>query len=306
MIRYAMIKPAHYHNDFEAFLYNQQAFLQLKNIELITFYALDDEHQKTIAQIHFAIDKENLQAISLPQSPFGSVDFSQHIEEDILFHFVAFIKKALLKQQVHSIQIRECIAAYRTYGSDLLLDVLQQQQFVIQQREPNHHLVADAASFKSKIHPMELKRLRKCLNAGFTFRQEPLTQITYFYEFIQTCRQQKGWNLSMTLEEVKKSVTAMPAHYKIFAVYDQEICVAACIAVLVNDHILYYFFPASRQQYQSYSPSVFLLYGMYKYCQEHGMTILDLGTSATQSLQNFKSHVGGRASEKLTLQCTLK
>lgn len=310
MIRYVTSRPPGYHNNFEGYLYNQSAFLSLKNEEIHSFYAVNDVKKTVIAQAHFIIcsnsNPESYHAISLPRSPFGSVEFSQYLEEEVLFHFISFIKESLLKQQVMSIQIKECIAAYRTYGSALLLHILHQQHFVIQEVIPNHHIVVDTFPFEKKIHYMELRRLRKCIKLGFNFHQKSLNDIVYFYQFIQLCRQEKGWALSIGLDEVKKAAMALQKHYKIFAVYDQGICVAACLAVLVNERILYNFFPASLQEYSRYSPIVFLLEGIYRYCQCEGIQILDLGTSASLSLETFKSHVGGKNSAKFTLYCALR
>ncbi len=306
MIRYATEKPAHYYHDFSLFLYNRQEFLQTKHTDVTTFYALHDENQQVVAQIHVAIDQHKRQAISLPQSPFGSVEFSQHIDDAVLSYFIAFLKETLLKQLVQSIQIRECIPVYRAYGSERLSSILQQQQFVVQQTMTNHHIYVDSTPFASKIHKMELKRLRKCSKAGFSFQQESLHHITGIYHFIQTCRQQKGWSLSMTLEEVKQSVAAMPAYYRVFALYDRHICVAACIAVLVTEGILYVYAQASLQEYNSYSPVVSLLDGVYEHCQKHHIQVLDLGTSPTASLQYFKAHVGGIASQKINWLYTVK
>lgn len=307
MTRYTISKPLGYHNDFEGFLYNQSGFLKLKDGDIHSFYALNDLNKAVVAQAHFIIcsndNMESYHAISLPGSPFGSVEFSQNIEEESLFRFITFIKESLFKQQVTSIQIKECIPAYRHYGGALLLNILHQHHFMIQGVMPNHHIEVDVVPFEKKIHRMESKRLRKCVKSGFIFRQEPLTRIPDFYQFIQTCREEKGWSLSMTLDEIKRAVTALPEHYRIFAVYDQDICVAACFAVLVREQILYVYAQATLQEYHKYSPVVLLLSELYNYCREQNIKILDLGTSPSESLQAFKYHVGGTASEKLTLQC---
>jgi len=88
---------------------------------------------------------------------------------------------------------------------------------------------------------------------------------------------------------------------------------AATVVVIVNKKIAYHFMPASHvdfQDYRKFSPMVFLVENLYKWCQENSIVTLDLGTSYVEmkmktSLAQFKENIGGKPSEALSWQKTL-
>ncbi len=304
MIRYATSKPAGYRNAFESYLYNGDSFLRLKGKEWLTCYALQETNKTVVAQIHFMVEKEAAAssnvAVSLPKSPFGSVEFSSDLSEETLHDFITFVKEACHSLGVATIQIKDCIAAYRPDGPLRLAQVLHRQGVDFEESLTNHHIPVEATIFAHKIHRTKQKRLHKSKQQGFRFVEVPLSDLAFYYHFLQHCRQEKGWHLSMSLEEVAASVQAMPEAYRLFAVYDADQCVAACLAVQVNAHILYALYYDSPAAYKPFSPVVMLLEHMYAYCAKHQISILDLGTSLTESLQQFKASVGGVPSEKIT------
>jgi lipid II:glycine glycyltransferase (peptidoglycan interpeptide bridge formation enzyme) len=162
----------------------------------------------------------------------------------------------------------------------------------------NHHIPVDAQLLHEKMHRMEQKRLRKCRRAGFVFRQEPIAQLPEHFTFLQNCRQEKGWQLSMTLDEIKEMTHAFPQTYRLFSVYDGGRRVAASLSVLIRSDLLYDFYHDSPGEYRSFSPVTLLLQSMYAYCREQGIRLLDMGTSPAVSLQQFKAHMGGVGSQK--------
>lgn len=304
MIRYATSQPAGYRNAFESYLYNGDSFLRLKRKERHTCYALHESTKTVVALIHFILEKEAASdqyvAVSLPGSPFGSVEFSIELSKETLNDFLTFVKETCQSLGVAGIRIKNCIAAYRPDVAPRLAQALQEQQFVVEETLTNHHIPVDVLPFRRKIHRMEQKRLRKGKRYGFTTLEVPLSEIGFYYRFLQQCRQEKGWHLSMSAHEVARSVQALPEAYRIFAVYDRDQCIAASLAVQVNAHILYDLYHDSLASYKPFSPVVLLLEHMYDYCAMHQIRLLDLGTSPTGSLQQFKARVGGVPSEKIT------
>ncbi|MFP4091350.1 MAG: GNAT family N-acetyltransferase [Cyclobacteriaceae bacterium] len=257
-----------------------------------------------LASIHFfVIDKdEKLEVVSLAEAPFGSVE----IHEDGAFDlkaFMLFVVQTLRERNVHSIIIKDCISIYRPDVQ--LKQLFTQLGFSIREKQLNHHIAVDSSHLAGKMHRMEQKRLRKCLRAGFQFRQEPLPDLKDHYHFLQHCRRQKGWELSASLEDIQQLSKLLPHAYRLFSVYDGQRRVAASLSIAVNEHVLYDFYHDSLQEYRQYSPVTLLLDGMYQYCQQERIAYIDMGTSETLSLQAFKSHVGGIASPKITYQLDL-
>lgn len=295
--------PENYALAFEPFLYNQEAYLQLKEGKRYSFYAVDDIQQRVLARIHFLLVPDETgtrRAVSLPQSPFGSVEYGTSFDEATLLAFMAYVIKELQMLPVSAIEVRDCITAYRAEGCILLEPVLRKVGFEKSEVVVNHHILVDQKEFADKIHSMEKRRLRKCQRRGLNARQEPLAAIEFFYEFILNCRQERGWQLSMSKEEVCQAVTHLPSAYRIFAVYDQQTCIAASLVVQVHASAIYNFLPASLRAYHSYSPMVALIAAIYDNCYTRSVKVLDLGTSREQSLQTFKAHVGGTDVEKNT------
>ncbi|MDF9800911.1 hypothetical protein OKW21_006174 [Catalinimonas alkaloidigena] len=293
----------------ENYLYNSSAYLQLKASRfafLFTFYAL--KKNIAIARIHFFIKESRSgekEAISLPESPFGSLEYRGELRKENLTEFIHYIKAELSAAKVKQVSIKDCINAYRA-GSNLdLQEILIQNNFKEESSLTNHHIAVDPLALEQKMHKMERKRLRKARKAGFRFKEEPLSSLSYYYRFLQECRQEKGWHLSMSYADALKSVQQLPEAYRIFAVYHGDECIAASLSVVVNERILYDFYHDAKAAFKSWSPVVFLVEGIYQYCQQNGLRLLDLGTSQSTSLQLFKQHLGGIASYKNTYQLQL-
>nr|WKN38251.1 hypothetical protein K4G66_05995 [Tunicatimonas sp. TK19036] len=295
--------PSHYTLDFEPHLYNQESFLQLKNYSIQSFYATDRNRQTVIARIHFAIlssGDNTRKAVSLPELPFGSLEYSTDFTLDQLQSFISYVKEQLAFRKVTTIEIRDCIPEYRgDYGISLQQGLLH-QGFSILEKQDNHHIPVDAVPLRDKVHTMEVRRLKKCESAEFTFRQEPLTNTSSIYQFILECRAAKSQSLSLSLEELLHMTYRFPQAYQLFAVYDQARLIAASLAILVNERSIYNFYPASHLDYQPFSPMVFLLKNLYNLSWQRGVQLIDLGTSISPSLAAFKTHVGGMLSHKKT------
>ncbi len=127
------------------------------------------------------------------------------------------------------------------------------------------------------------------------------------YRFIESCRSERGMDLSLTLDQLVKTVRSCSSDFLLFAVFQDEEMVAAAITIKVNNRILYDFYYGHSKASNHLSPVVFLLDGQYSYCRQNGFQILDLGTSSLNektnfSLLNFKTRVGGTSSMKLTFE----
>ena len=73
--------------------------------------------------------------------------------------------------------------------------------------------------------------------------------------------------------------------------------IAATIAIMASDDMLYNFSPAHDWDYNQFSPVVMLTEGLYGFCKSHNIHQLDLGTSylddaINEGLKSFKSRLG--------------
>jgi lipid II:glycine glycyltransferase (peptidoglycan interpeptide bridge formation enzyme) len=114
----------------------------------------------------------------------------------------------------------------------------------------------------------------------------------------------------MTLNELKKAFEQFPEHYVLFAVLHEGRLAAASIAIKIKENILYNFYSAHPNDYNHLSPVVMLIEGMYEFCQQNNVNLLDLGTSALEgkpnfSLLDFKLRLGAKPYAKLTFEKNL-
>jgi hypothetical protein len=217
---------------------------------------------------------------------------------DQIEDFVQFALGKLKEEQINEIHMLTPASIYHLEHTEIVKAILLKAGFALKVGIPNHHIQIEGFALSEKMHTMEKRRLYKCQKAGFAFKEEPLSELANVYNFVLACRKEKGWHLSMTLEDLQKAASTFPENYKLFSVYDGSHQIAATVAIIVNSHILYNFYPAALLSYQTYSPTVMLTNGLYQYCQHKDMGILDLGTSASEALERFKMHIGGQVSHK--------
>jgi hypothetical protein len=165
----------------------------------------------------------------------------------------------------------------------------------------------DALHFEEKIESWEKRKLKQAKAKTAVHKAIPLSEFDTVYKFILKCREQRGHQLSMTAEEIKKTVETFPRDFFLSGVFVQNELAAASIGIRVHPKILYNFYSGHLKKFDSISPVVLLIGGMYKYCSTQGIQLLDLGTSSIDSRLNFsllefKFRMGAVPSMKLTFE----
>lgn len=257
--------------------------------------------------VHFYI--ENDQAVSPRRSPYGSFIFSDALTENDLRKFVAFCEKELKKRKINTLTLKNRPEIYAVQKSKLLNDVLTKLNYIVELEETSAIIEVTEQSFDSRLHKSEKKRLRKCRENGLTFEKTDLSQLQKIYTFLDVCRKEKGYSLSMTYPEIQKLAEAFSDRIMLTAVVDKNKIVAANISIQVYQHVLYNFYHDHTSEYDHLSPVVLLNEGLYLFCQENKIEFLDLGTSMiegklNESLFNFKVNLGAKASRKLMVRKT--
>ncbi|WP_345070835.1 hypothetical protein [Hymenobacter fastidiosus] len=290
---------------FESFLYLRPGQLnrQPHDGERLSFYLEDHAAGLTVAQFHVSRAADT--AHSPWQAPFGSVQLAAGMRADVLLEFLRLTEAQLLARGLRHIHIRSYPFAYDPAGSALLTDALRQSGYQVTRAELNNHLPL-AADFAARLHPSERRRLHKCRRHGLHFEQEPPYLLPLAYEFLARCRQEKGQQLSLELARLQELFRQFPREYFLFSVRDAAgEWAALTVAIQVNSEVLYNFYPASPLAYNAFSPVVMLNEGLHAFGRASGLRLLDLGTSTlptglNQSLLQFKRHLGGVPSLKLT------
>ena len=266
-----------------------------------SFYIQHNERVEGV--IHFNVDKG--QAASPYRSPFGSYIFSDAVTESTLTEFVNYCENQLIGNRVKSLVLKNQPEIYCTERNRMLLSILNKSGYTTAREETSAVISVSNKTFESGLHKSEKKRLRKCRESELTFEIMPPEQLQKIYIFLETCRKEKGYSLSMPFDEIKKLAKAFPERIMLTAVIDKNQLVAANISIRVYDHVLYNFYHDHASEYDQLSPVVLLNEGLYNFCRQNKIQFLDLGTSniddeLNESLLNFKLNLGAKASRKLT------
>ncbi|WPP53504.1 GNAT family N-acetyltransferase [Catalinimonas niigatensis] len=299
-------EPDAYPMSVENYIYNDKVYLQSKEKaygKSLSFYALSGK--VAVARIHFFLIKQSnggVEAVSIPASPFGSFEYDKGLPLQALTYFVNHIKQHLLARNADRIVIRDCIHAYRPEKNTAMPKVMEQTGFSVSDQMINHHILIDEESMALKLGRGKFRRVKECQEAGFVVQKKSIEDIEEIYTFLYQCYASKRRKLSLSLPQLREQVLGMPDCYPLFAVYDQQKMIAASVTVKVNPRILYTFYYAALSEYNYWSPTTFLLYTIYQYCQENSISIMDMGTSLSGSVAHFKAYMGGVPSSKFTYQ----
>jgi hypothetical protein len=270
-----------------------------------TFYLLQLKTQALVAKFNgYLFDN---QLLSPARAPFGGLEFDPNLNLEALHWFWQQIEQFLQKKMVKSIQIKSYPEAYAPDNSAHLSHLFLQNGFQISQTDLNYHLTISLLGFENYLHPNEIRQLRKCQKANFTFELWQPPDLAYVYQFIAAARTRKSYPMSLDFLAFQDLFSRFPADFQVFTVRNQSEIIALTVTVRVNEHILYNFYPADEAKYLSFSPLVLLHQGLYEYALANRYQLLDLGIATENTQPNFgliqfKRKLGSKASLKLTFK----
>jgi hypothetical protein len=258
--------------------------------------------------VHFHV-RERV-AVTPLRAPFGSVEISPDVSEEVLADFLEFAESRLLHAGVLEIVFKNPPEAYQPVTAEILHTLFVKRRYTIASTETTSIIFVSPTPFSDVIHPRKRRKLKQSASVPFLFSRLDKNSLPDVYEFISVCRIQKKYPLSIRFDELWRTVDNFPENYLIFGVYYDEQLVAASIAIRVNDKVLYHFISDHVRNIASYSPALVLMEGIYDFCVRSNLQLLDLGTSApggilNSKLLNFKKELGGQAAGKFTFTKTL-
>lgn len=290
---------------YERWLFHCAGHLHLQSPDgWTTFYAINNTRHTIDAHLHIHI--EGLRALSPVRAPFGSCQCEPGIQPVVLYEFLEFSVSRLRDRGVEEIVFTNPPAAYQPDMIDLLTTFLLNLGFEIVVAEAGAILPVND-SFRDGLSRRESRCLRKAERAGLTFCLIPAQELQAIYTFILACRTERGYELSIDWETLRKTVGSFPDRFLLFGVMHETLLAAASIAINVGNGVLVNFHPAHPRDYDHLSPVVMLLDGMVNYGLGNGYRLLDLGTSAIDGKPNFglldfKLGVGGIPTTKFTFR----
>lgn len=298
--------PKEFKNDFDESIFNSKGHREVQSHgKWHSFHLLRRDKKKVWASTHFCVTGAD--AVSPSSAPFGSIEVSDASTAEQLHNLIQWVEDCLVEIGVKRILIKCAPEHYDVRRHNLVSVLLHNHGFTVANAELGACLQVSETPFEDIIDKWEKRKLKQGVRANLTFKKIPLHKLKDIYQFILSCREERGHSLSMTYEELNETVKKLPNTFMLFAVYQQDVLVAASISIRVNKKIVYNFYSAHSRKSDSLSPVVFLISEMYSWCLRHYVNLLDLGTSASGGKPNFplidfKLRLGAKPSMKLTFE----
>jgi hypothetical protein len=292
------------------FFFNEGDHLRQQNdgsFHLLT--ALNQTTRQADARCAFFVRAER--AVSPNAAPFGSVEFAKTLPDPVLHDFLDALVNAVRSTGAASLRLVNYPHCYALPQAERLTTKLLIHGFRPIEVNPNFFLPITDHSFERGITPAERRRLKKCRSYGFQFIHWQDPDITEIIDFLEETRQQQGYKLSVSTAYLRELLQKFPRQFPVFTVRDGNTLAALTVTVRVRNDILYTFLPASHISYRSFSPMVMLTDGLFTYCQQHSIRLLDLGVSLGDnhipkpSLMRFKRNLGAQELPKVVFEKVL-
>lgn len=298
--------PEGFRCEFDSFLFNLPENLTIQALDgWHSFYAIRNEKRVARARVHFHV-QEGV-ARSPFRNPFGGFEFSDALEPRELFEFIRWVETKLREKGVKRIEMKSYPHMFQPGRAAILSTFLFNLGYTVRDAEVSACVRVDATALFSRMTSWEKRKSGQLRRSSLRFAAVPVTKLQEVYDFIYACRTERKQSLSMTFPQLKTVSDIFPDRFTLFGVYDMQALTAAAITLRINKTILYNFYYAHARQYDTLSPVVKLMEGIYHYCQTESISIIDLGTSSLNgkpnfSLLDFKLHLGATPTQKLTFE----
>jgi len=284
--------PAAYRIAFEEPLYYQKGYLEIQDHPQVhSLYLLDTLEELIVGKAIFTVEPGS-ELVSISRAPFGSFVIARELDSNIIEHW---LNEVITPKMI----VKHPSFIYPNYASETLG---KKASSVVM--DLNHHIDLTDYSLRN-LHNMQMRRIRKCKNAGYQFQSVTGdAAIAETHEFLTKCRKEQGLQINISASKLLRSFNALPSNYHAFQVRTRSgELIAATIALKVTNEIIYNYLPGSLKSFNKYSPMSFLLFRMALSYQEKSFRLLDLGVSSVdgkeqESLAIFKQRMGAKRSDK--------
>ncbi len=238
---------------------------------------------------------------------FGSIEFADDLDTKLLCEFIQEVEKKLIDKGINQISIKHYPFCYQNENSETLTKCFLDNGYEQEIIDLNFHIDITDKLFENIIKASEKRRLNKCISNGFYFSEQLNPNLFKVYNFIKESRERKGFPITLPYKKLEELFFRFRKTFKVFTVNDKENIIALTIVIRVNDRILYNFYPADCEKYLKFSPTVLLIKGLYNFCLENKIEILDLGIATDKGIPNiglirFKENIGAQVSLKLSFK----
>ncbi len=256
---------------------------------------------KTKASITFAIS-EILEAVSLPQSPFGGIWIEDSISSSALEEFIHAFLNELGDRGISTVKIVQPPKPYEP-NFDLINHLLFKRGFE-QQSLLSHQFFIGRKKIKKLVQSESSKYAAKAKDLGLKIQAGPIQSFGFLQE-IKNWNQQRGYDILFDDDRLIGQVSNFPERYFLISIYKGENALAHVLGVKLLSDSLYYFLSATLPKSTIKNLGEIGLFHLFQFASNNRLNFIDLGSSDTVSgvnhnLMFFKSRFSNDISSKVT------
>ncbi|WP_422361690.1 GNAT family N-acetyltransferase [Reichenbachiella sp.] len=287
-------------------LFDDQIYLDANSIQKTFVY----EWKESECKINITFSQEDHLAISLPKAPYAGFNIEGSLSQTAMDKMTTDLKEKLSKRGIQKAIVRQRPEFEPTPEFQIIHDGLVRHKFSYT-KEANQFVFL-GQDFEQNLHPMQLRKIKKCQQEQLIFSKEDPSKIQEVHSFLTSCRNQQGLEINIDNQSLKQLFLKLPRSYECYTVRNcEQKILAATILVLVNDQILYNYLPGFDRVYKSLSPLSYLLFQLYHDLRDRNYEIFDLGISSIDGeLQNglftYKKRMGAEQSDRFIYEINLK
>lgn len=276
------------------------------------FYKLNAHKVDSVRYLIFNDGKDRFAFVlgvkdNVAKAPFSASFecFSEITVNNKINHYheaVGALLNYLKENGISKIEIATPPSYYNIAHITKLENALYTKGFVLGNYDVNfeYYLHDFSDLYETSIPYNSKKALNKSFRNNLSF--EKTEDIAAVYKIIKQNREEKGYPLWMSYEDVTNTAQIIPSDY--FLVKDENnMPVASALVHQINDEVLRVVYWGNIQESNHLCPMNFLSYNIFKYYSTTKFKVVDIGQSTENSIPNsglcdFKEGIGCKCSPK--------
>lgn len=295
---------------YHLFNHPQFNFLNSSNMDSVYYLLFKDKKVQIgiIGEI-----KDN--TFSSPFSaPFGGFSFvKNNVKINIIDSCISLLTQWCINKMVNVIKITLPPDFYNNTFISKQINSLSRYNFKFNSVELNYQF--NCNNFNEEYRQNIWYSARKSLNKSLDNKLEfiicnNIKNLEIAYSIIKRNRQERGFPLRMTFEDIIKTNSLIKKDYFLIHNID-KIAIASAIVYHVSEDIVQIVYWGDIREYSNLRPMNFLSYKIFEYYNQKGMRYIDIGPSTENSIPNyglceFKESIGCDISPKYSFYKYLK
>ena len=267
----------------------------------IVALSLINDKQKHVAGM--IIGQRDSNTFACPFSaPFGEICCDESISIETLQIFFREVKAWLAGRTLH------LVLPPTVYNDNLVskivaaaLPVTRNAYFDLSY----HYETERVVDFKTHLHRSARYNFNRAQRTDFVFHETD--DLARAYEVIRINREQRGYYLSMSLQQVLDTAERA-VHVDAFVLSHGDVDVASALVFAVAPHVVQVVYWGDNPEYSHLHAMNVLPYRIFKHYHNAGVRIVDIGTAHLQNLQPniplaaYKESIGCTTTLKPTLE----